>query len=390
MKEEQKMVVGKVFGRFVRFVKFTSPAMGGGGVQVKVRKELLNPMGRNVSGILHLGKDKIYIPEDGQITIGRSKECDIRIKDPRIDNLHVLLLHVQGNEFQISNISSKEIIIGKEITLKPSSPDVGGYPLADGDPILLPLSGRSEKGNGRYLKMELETFKPNEEGARLMLAMRPPIKEISPEHALDRVEGRQEISVLGSIDPKLVEGSIFKNARTIAELNRIYDTKVKQNRAIGVLGTVYGFSGTAATIIYSLNTLFSFWISTSPIAYILGSALMAVIGFAVGPNRWAHSEAIVAKELAKALEKLEPEEMAKFLAQMPPEKKNSVWIELWENDPVRADRVKSELSEVIPKLRIAASEAKAKPEIVDAEFEAAEAEADEAEAAEIDKKRWYH
>jgi len=154
-------------------------------LKIKARRELLNPYGKEIAGILHLNGMKVYIPRGSSITIGRSRECDVRIMDPAIEPSHFMLLSKEKG-FQIAEgpASRKtKIAIGNIKTKEPKflhATSLEERYLEETTFITVQLSStRKSKGQMRPFIMKLELPKRDIEELIFALAElfnKPPVK----------------------------------------------------------------------------------------------------------------------------------------------------------------------------------------------------------------------
>ena len=132
-------------------------------LKIKARRELLNPYGKEIAGILHLNGMKIYIPRGGSITVGRSRECDVRINDSAVGPSHFMLLS-KGKGFQIAeDPANRNIAIGNTKTKEAkflSAASLEERYLEETTFITIELSStRKSKGHKRPFTMKLEILK---------------------------------------------------------------------------------------------------------------------------------------------------------------------------------------------------------------------------------------
>ena len=134
-------------------------------LKIRARRNLLNPYGKEVAGILHLNGMKVYIPRGSSITVGRSLKCDVRIMDPAIEPSHFMLLSKEKG-FQIAEgpTSRKtKIAIGNFKTKEPKflhATSLEERHLEETTIITVQLSStRKSKGQMRPFIMKLEILK---------------------------------------------------------------------------------------------------------------------------------------------------------------------------------------------------------------------------------------
>jgi len=196
---------------------------GGGEVKIKINRDLLNPVGKDIIGTLRINGKTVYIPQNVAITIGSSPKSDIRILDKQIGIEH-LMITSNSEDIQVHHLcSGKKVVIGDIQTgeQKTLSSDNTEEAVTNNSIIGLSLTG-----NNRHLFIKLEAGKDPTEALKTTLARqletRLPIEQVSPEQALSRIEDQQGLSEPLAIDPKLVEGTIFSEVRTITSLLNTY------------------------------------------------------------------------------------------------------------------------------------------------------------------------
>jgi hypothetical protein len=185
--EEQEMAI---LERITGVRKFPAHVIGNGEIQIKVKRELLNPLGRETSGILKIGNQTIYPPKYGKLTIGGNRKCDIRVKGEKNLKLFDTALTFAGEgEFRIFKMPISRVAVrktGGEIEeIKDGNEPVEGRHLSDIEAIYLPLMGRGAHGTGRYIEIKVEMDKPanlaEDIKSALVFESKPPIETGSPQ-----------------------------------------------------------------------------------------------------------------------------------------------------------------------------------------------------------------
>lgn len=232
-----------------RFTSLNAPVNGGGGtVKVKIRRALLAAAGDVGAKIEILGRS-VYLPQNGQITVGRSKKSDIRIVDPFIDLNHLVLSHTDDG-IEVANYSlSIPLKIQKRngITIELASFDVADMDqtshagkLEHGDSILLGL----ERSQG---PLNIKIALPGRED--LVLA---PITST----AMLPVQSSMELTPHENFRA-LVADTEFKLATTPLEMVPIYKSALKKtkntSRFVGGLNSVLSLQSGVLSIINLAN-----------------------------------------------------------------------------------------------------------------------------------------
>ncbi|MBI5699943.1 FHA domain-containing protein [Candidatus Saganbacteria bacterium] len=338
-----------------RYIGFNAEARGGGEVRVRVRNQFLNPqMNANIAATLHIGGQKIYLPVGGSISIGRDRSCEIRINDPQIDLNHAQIIHQQGKSFRILNYSDKPITLlkpnGRPITV-PTDKNLEGSLIPEGARLVLHLSGAIPGKNGRYLEIQLETAKEIGEDVRLLLATRPPIEEVTPEVAQARQEqlaivqtfiAEQGLTVTKRIDPSLIEGTDFAEARTTDELLTIYlerKDKIRRDWRNTFIQTLLG-SGVGWGImglLFPISTLVC-------IGGFIGGAAGSLASYR-SSNKAAHRK--LDDSICHILFQFDVREIARLLAVRNPAERDRFLGLLEKADSLKAQAVRNQLIEAM-------------------------------------------
>lgn len=293
---------------------------GGGSVRVKIRRELLNPAGKDIIGLLHLNGTRIFIPKDRQITIGSAKDCDIRINDRLIEG-HQIVLTPQGNGFEISNFSiARKLAVKKEGSKEISLIEKGIFgtlELTESARIYLELSGIGANSQKRLLEIKLEIPQLEVTNAiQKLLETRPDIVEVSPEQIQAKTSGQEGKHKLLKIAPEILASTDFSNGNCLEDVIDIYGTKSAKLVKEVNLDTNGGIISGGISIIGIISAGI---IGVSlPLFFLLASALavggflnMCVFGAFKIKNEKAQEK--LEKEFIKVLTRLNPEDIAKVL-----------------------------------------------------------------------------
>lgn len=298
-------------------------AQDGRAVAVLIRSSLLNPVGKRIAAILHFYGTRIYLQKGQQITVGNSRECDIRIMDEGIEKDHLKIRH-SDNGIELTPMNCVgEIIIGDEKTTQVSSLSFdmeGGNSinLTESRRIFFELSGIAPTGKKRLLEMKLEIPQTISQAAREFLV----IEQVSPEQVLARIEDQSNQLAFFPIDEEIIiNTSFFSKVRTITDVLDIYlnrhstsEQKFMPLDKITRAGLVTagasmileifaaGLHAGASAIIF-FTALFLTGISTAGITYLSRK------------NKSAQLAEAIKLETGAILKKLDPEMLAGALAE---------------------------------------------------------------------------
>ncbi len=314
----------RVYGLVKGYTPVKVHMPGGNRLKVNIKSDLLSSAGKEIAATLHINGTPVYIPNNTQIVIGSCPESTIRIIDPSIGSLHAVLIAEEGKiriehlyssgKTAIADMPSKEVRVF-------SSPDET-LSLANDSKIALALSG-----NRGHLIMDLRIRKPSDEAlkASLMLELlpKPPIEQLSPSQTLARVEEQTALTGSTTLDPKLVEGTVYSKVKTIEEAMDFYiqkevwwgDWKRIRNGIIG--GTIGGIVSSAFSIGLGFSQLYSNDYGFLALLFLIPSIPTGALVAQIFTND--HKKSRLQEPLAKILSRLPSEEIATKLAAMPEE-----------------------------------------------------------------------
>ncbi len=354
-----------IFSRIIPRLGFKSHQMrlsAGDKVKVLVRKDLKSPVGNNIAGIFHLNNTKIYIPKEGSVMIGRSPECDIRIKDRGIISEQVMISHIDGNQFQIANLHpDKGLSVGNE-KIKPGSHKL--VDLSDKMTLQFELSGIGPKDSKRYLNMSLGIPAKTDKSAPIRTKPRLQVvlaKEPKAQHEFP-------------INPRLLKGTLFEQAKTMDELMEIYYAAYRTfqqelPRSLPALFCIpFGVGLFAGTLLYGIG---AFTLGTLALA-IAALGPVGVLSFLIyetvkeRPKEKLRAELIFKtnRQLIGMLKKLTTDEIAKLLAGRNKKHRTTLLRFLEAKDPFRVDTITRKLMQYNDALLIQERTAQKSPDAV--------------------------
>jgi hypothetical protein len=285
-------------------------------LRINIRTDLLRPAGK--FGILHLNGTKIYLQEGRRITIGSSKESDIRIKDNRIEDVHLKIkLAKDGFELEPMSINGN-IAVADEKTKQVAALSLERFDLttlAEGGRIFFELTSISPSGKKQLLEMKLEIPRAEfTQAVHKLLEAKPTLEQIIPEQALARSESH-------SIDWNIVKGTIFSEAERIDEIPDILSRNISDCTKKGMLRKMVLFFGGGLSLSSWLSFLVLLTVNAGspllPALFLFG--VMSGLGttFAVGVTGLDSPKVKIDRiksEAANVLKQLNPGQLAEVLA----------------------------------------------------------------------------
>jgi len=283
----------------------TSLIHGGGKLSFEVKRGLLQPAA-DVAGILRFNGSTLYIPRGRQITIGSSKESDIRIIDGKIDDLHAAITPFDGgfiiNDLSLDNDLAVRDKVSGQITRLLSTP----HEMTSDGSIFFRLSGIADSNKARLLEVKVEISPANitEAIQELFAAPRPAVEAVSLETALVRVKSNEEIS---AVTPRLenrFKDFLVKDNKTI-----------KQNKALALGAMVYSLS--SIPIIFSLIAINA----STPVSALAFSVIAIIISCLARSLQLVRARDAI---LDDAISGATPNEIARSLSGFKKKDKNTI------------------------------------------------------------------
>jgi len=322
----------------------TPSVHGGGTVRVKINRELLNPAGKEIVGLLHINGTRVYIPQDGQLTIGSAKGCDIRIIDQMIEDQHILITSKEKG-FEITNLS-----VDRRLAVKIEGiDDIAKLSMGEGNDLeitgsarlFLELSGIGAGKQKRLIEMKLEiTQRDITEAVQGILENKPPIREVIPTEALAKIDHPIVADIAVAVDQKLVGGTFFSKAKTLDEVFDIYQRCHNKFRRNSEISRLVGRLGGTVTVGGGIIFL------VTGVAGMAGIAALALISSLASVHAFVKNEdhlQAVSKEFAEFLRFANPTEIAGVLSRRSKKTRNLILVAINENDRAKGKAVRAEL-----------------------------------------------
>jgi len=329
----------------IRCRTVTPSVHGGGSVKIRVSRELLNPAGKEIAGILHINGTRVYIPRDGQISIGSARDCDIRIFDQLIEGQHILMISKEKG-FEVTNLSVDRRLVVKVEGVKDIAElalgEENDLEIAESARLFLELSGIGGDRQKRILEMKLEiTQRDVTEAVRELLETKPPITELVPTEPPAAIAA--PLAVDGSIPPdrSLTLRTVFSEAGTLDEMFDVYvkfHEKYKSNNKVlvGVCGTA-ALAGATATIAAGFPVLLAL--------LLFGFGNFITIGLLGRKNDKVFNK--INQEFAEVVKSADPHEIAGILARRSKETRNLALVAINKDDSNKGKAIRAELDRLL-------------------------------------------
>jgi len=259
--------------RVLPFKTVRAEAYGGGRVKIEVKRELLNPAGKDIIATLKFNGTTVHIPKNSEISIGSSSKCDVRINDPTIEFMH-LLISAGSKNVSAHNLSFERktgLFDRKNNEARVLSQEDGDLTLEADRDIMFPLNGVN-----RYLNMVISIKEESAEAIKAAIALqlaapRPKIEAISPASLVKR----DEQVALAAIDPKLIEDTIFSKAKTPEDINVIY--RNKSNKMSGRENSIKNIFMYSSIFFFPVGLILDLFTSSTTLFMYTGA--MLTVGF---------------------------------------------------------------------------------------------------------------
>ncbi|MFA6170555.1 MAG: FHA domain-containing protein [Candidatus Margulisiibacteriota bacterium] len=310
----------------------TSLIHGGGKLSFEVKRGLLQPAA-DVAGLLRFNGSTLYIPRGRQITIGSSKESDIRIIDSKIDDLHAIITPFDGgfiiNDLSLGNDLAVRDKATGQITRLLSAP----HEMTSDGSLFFRLSGIANSNKARLLEVKIEISPANVTEAiqALFAAPSPAVEVVSPETALVRVKSNEEVS---AVTPRIE--------------NRFNDFLASENKTIKqarvmALGALLS-SLSLMSVIFS-GLMINASIATGAIIFWACFAAMTVLSSVMAYCVTRLERLMNARDasLKAAINGATPNEIARLLSKVKKEDKNRILFSIKDFDRDLAMKIIKEL-----------------------------------------------
>lgn len=297
----------------------TSLIHGGGKLSFEVKRGLLQPAA-DVAGLLRFNGSTLYIPRGRQITIGSSKESDIRIIDSKINELHASITPFDGgfiiNDLSLGNDLVVRDKVSGQITRLFSTP----HEMTSDGSIFFRLSGISNKNKARLLEVKVEISPANiTEAVQELFAMpSPSIEQVSPETALVRIERKEIFSVASETDLDIQFKEFLAKSNIINKrLKWLSFGLIASGQAAGIMTVYNAIRVYPAEQIRYMVELSNTWLAISGLMAVMFTFFIKNIAMSISFDS-------IAASLKNIVDNKTSNEIARSLSKLPKKEQDSI------------------------------------------------------------------
>lgn len=329
----------------IRCRTVTPSVHGGGSVKIRVSRELLNPAGKEIAGILHINGTRVYIPRDGQISIGSARDCDIRIFDQLIEGQHILMISKEKG-FEVTNLSVDRRLVVKVEGVKDIAElalgEENDLEIAESARLFLELGGIGGDKQKRLLEMKLEIIQRNvTEAVRELLETKPPITELVVAEAPAKIKKPVAADISIAMDRSLIGGTPFSEARTLDEAIDIFikhrEKYERDNKVLVMTRSGVALAGAILMIATGFPILF-----VLPL-FGLGNFLAIELAGRKNDNYFNK----ITQEFAEVIRFANPSEIAGILSRRSKETRNLALVAINKDDSNKGKAIRAELDRLL-------------------------------------------